>query len=99
MDEPNELDQLSRQFATARHAEDARLRSLERVRISPWNPRTTMQWDADRRAKRINDLKRFTEAWWRARGYAVLWNDDADEDQLPSASVIKGELIESTGPS
>ena len=92
----NRIESLRDEFEHARQAEDQRLRSSERVKISPWNPRTTMQWDRDRCERRVAAIKRFAETWWRARGYRVEWNDDAGPHQVPSGDVIE---INETGPS
>ena len=75
-------------FTHERAAEDNRLKSLEHVRISSWNPRSTMQWDRDMAKARAADLKRWCESWWSERGYRLLWRNDADEYQVPSADIV-----------
>lgn len=98
MSDDDEWAVLLPQFEKERKAEDERLSQLERARISPWNPRTTMQWDHDRAKKRVADLKRWCEAWWLLRGFVVVWQNDANEYQLPSADLKRSEPQQQTSP-
>lgn len=72
-------------FEAERKAEDDRLRDLEHVRISPWNPNNTFRWDIERAEKRVKDLQMWCNTWWYRRGYRIKWNNDAVGFQLPSA--------------
>lgn len=80
--------ELITEFNAERTKEDQRLSRLEKVRISPHNPRSTMRWDIERCDKRLENLKAWTETWWRAKGYQVVWNNDAIGRQLSSATLI-----------
>ena len=78
-------------FEADRLIEDHRLRRLEHVRISAYDPPSTRRWEIERINKRIESLKAWTEKWWRHHGYVVVWGEIIDPLKLPEADVVPSQ--------
>lgn len=86
-------EKLIPQFEKERLAEDKRLMSLEDVRISAHSPQNTHLWETERIQKRVQALMKWTEQWWRERGWLVSWDIESTRAKafqglrLPEASL------------